>query len=149
MDAYETAYRLLRARHPDPKMDDEQHTRASAAVGIPDCTRRATGTWAHGGGVDPETGLSQFALKMAGVIVLALPQHTFATHYIRATFKLRIGGGGGAERLSFSYGDLPAGNIGELGARGSGCACTSARTRRRASRCGTAGCSCTCGRRPS
>jgi len=35
MDAYETAYRLLRARHPDPKMDDEQHTRASAAVGIP------------------------------------------------------------------------------------------------------------------
>ncbi|KOO30827.1 hypothetical protein Ctob_016461 [Chrysochromulina tobinii] len=53
MDAYETAYRLLRARHPDPKMDDEQHTRASAAVGIPDCTRRATGTWAHGGGVDP------------------------------------------------------------------------------------------------
>ena len=35
MDAYETAYRLIRARHPDPKMDDEQHTRASAAVGIP------------------------------------------------------------------------------------------------------------------
>ena len=35
MDAYETAYRLLRARHPDPKMDDEQHTHASAAVGIP------------------------------------------------------------------------------------------------------------------
>ena len=35
MDAYETAYRLLRARHPDPKKDDEQHTRASAAVGIP------------------------------------------------------------------------------------------------------------------
>ena len=69
-----------------------------------------------GGGVDAETGLPLFTLDVAGAIVLALPQPAFAPRYFRATFKLRMGGGGGADGVSFSYGDLPAGNIGELGA---------------------------------
>lgn len=51
-----------------------------------------------------------------GSLVAALPQPARAPTYFRATFKLRMGGGSGADGFSFSYGDLPAGAIGEMGA---------------------------------
>ena len=50
-----------------------------------------------------------------GSIVLALPQPALPPVRFKATFRLRMGGGDGADSISFSYGDLAQGNIGELG----------------------------------
>ena len=50
-----------------------------------------------------------------GSIVLALPQPALPPVRFKATFRLRMGGGDGADGISFSYGDLAQGNIGELG----------------------------------
>ena len=51
-----------------------------------------------------------------GSLVLSLPQPALPPRSFRASFQLRMGGGTGADGFSFSYGDLPAGPIGELGA---------------------------------
>ena len=51
-----------------------------------------------------------------GSLVLSLPQPALPARHFRATFMLRMGRGGGADGASFSYGDLPMGPIGELGA---------------------------------
>ena len=48
--------------------------------------------------------------------MLSLPQPALPPHSFRASFQLRMGGGTGADGFSFSYGDLPTGPIGELGA---------------------------------
>ena len=51
-----------------------------------------------------------------GALLLQLPQPALPPHSFRASFRLRMGRGTGADGFSFSYGDLPAGAIGELGA---------------------------------
>ena len=58
-------------------------------------------------------GINQFGAR--GSLIIALSQPALPPTYFRATFKLLIGGGNGADGFSFSYGDLPAGAIGELG----------------------------------
>jgi len=54
---------------------------------------------------------------VAGSIVVALAQPALAPRHFRTRFQLRMGrgGGGGGGGVSFSYGDLPSGNLGELG----------------------------------
>jgi hypothetical protein len=51
-----------------------------------------------------------------GSLVLSLPQPSLPPSRFRATFKLRMGRGSGADGTSFSFGDIPVGPIGELGA---------------------------------
>jgi len=51
-----------------------------------------------------------------GALLLQLPQPALPPHSLRASLRLRMGRGTGAGGFSFSYGDLPAGAIGEPGA---------------------------------
>ena len=53
--------------------------------------------------------------QMVGTIVLALPQPALPPAHFKATFKLRMGAGSGADGMSFSYGDVARAPIGELG----------------------------------
>ena len=54
-------------------------------------------------------------LAMIGTIVVQLPQPAVAPYHFKAQYKLKMGGGSGADGMSFSYGDLSSGPIGELG----------------------------------
>ena len=54
-------------------------------------------------------------IERVGAILLSLPQPAAAPASFRATFRLLMGRGGGADGLSFSYGDLAPGGFGELG----------------------------------
>ena len=58
-------------------------------------------------------GFNTFGAR--GSLIVALSQPALPPTYFRATFKLLIGRGNGADGFSFSYGDLPTGAIGELG----------------------------------
>ena len=48
-------------------------------------------------------------LAMIGTIVVQLPQPAVAPYHFKAQYKLKMGGGSGADGMSFSYGDLAAG----------------------------------------